>query len=194
MAAMIPADRATVAALTADELDALASALDAAQTLVEDVRDQRVPESHCGRWDHPGHHWTRHGRSRYCWGDGPGLDREAYGKCGANWPHPGHGLGKYRAPCPGVSATPEAIRYRSVVQWLPGDMATAGRAIGTLMAENVDFSHPSGMGETTTLLMHTSQGDLLANPGDWLVRPEGGHWQVMSTSPLPVDEPTPSAH
>jgi hypothetical protein len=102
----IPTDRTTLASMTSDELDTLATALDTARALVDDIRDERSPESHCGRWDHPGHHWTRYGRSRYCWGDGPFLDREAYGRCGADWPHPSHDLGKHRPSCPGVPAEP----------------------------------------------------------------------------------------
>ncbi|MEU6290205.1 hypothetical protein [Streptomyces sp. NPDC046988] len=102
----IPADRSSLASMTADELDTLAAALDTARTLVDDIRDERSPESHCGQWDHSGHHWTHYGRSRYCWGDGPFGDREAYGKCGAKWTHPSHDLGKYLPPCPGVLADP----------------------------------------------------------------------------------------
>ncbi|MGW3928723.1 hypothetical protein ACWECC_11535 [Streptomyces microflavus] len=187
---MLPADRAIIAAMTADELDVLAAALAAARTLVDDVRDERAPESHCGRWDHPGHHWTRYGRSRYCAGDGPFSDRAARGRCGADWPHPGHGLGDRSAPCPGVPADPQATRYRRVLQWLPGDIATAGKTLGALLAEDVDFRHPSGTGATTTLLMHTPEGDeLLAEPGEWLVLPDGGHWQVRSDNPLSADQP-----
>ena len=103
MPSTIPTDRATVAAMTADDLDALTNALAAARTLVDDVRDERAPQSFCGQWDHPGHHWTRHGRPRYCSGDGPGRDRETSGKCGARWPHPAHDPGDWYEPCPGVA-------------------------------------------------------------------------------------------
>ncbi|MER5372565.1 hypothetical protein [Streptomyces sp. NPDC002553] len=189
MPTVIPPDRAIVAAMTAGELDALATALDVARTLVDDVRDERSPQSHCGRWDHPGHHWTRYGRSRYCWGDGPFLDREARGRCGADWPHPGHDMGDHRAACPGVPADPQATRYRHVVQWKPSDLARARMLIGTLVAEGIEFRHPSGTGDTTTLLLRTPQGDLLADPGDWLVRPDDGDWRVMKASPLAAEEP-----
>ncbi|WP_128378519.1 hypothetical protein [Streptomyces cavernae] len=101
--------REAVAAISPEKLDAFAAALAAARDLVDDVRDERTPRSHCGQWDHPGHHWTRYGRSRYCWGDGPFLDREAYGKCGALWPHPAHAMGTYQSDdlnrCPGVGST-----------------------------------------------------------------------------------------
>ncbi|MEJ8653750.1 hypothetical protein WKI65_44185 [Streptomyces sp. MS1.AVA.3] len=101
----LPADRETVAALTDSELDALAAALATAHTLVDDVRDERAPQSHCGRWDHPGHHWTRHGRTRYCWGNGPSSDLDAYEKCGATWPHPAHNMAAHHTPCPGQPTT-----------------------------------------------------------------------------------------
>ncbi|MGY1584566.1 hypothetical protein [Streptomyces sp. MN13] len=55
--------------------------------------------------------------------------------------------------------------------------------LSTLMAEGINFRHPSGMGGTTTLLILSSRGDLPAEPGDRLVSAEGSHWQVM-TSPF----------
>lgn len=81
MSLSIPTNRATVAALNADELDALDVALDAARLLVEDVRDARAPQTHCNRLDPD---WNRFGRSRYCPGDGPFRDRAAGDRCGAD--------------------------------------------------------------------------------------------------------------
>ncbi|MGW0189368.1 hypothetical protein ACWDV7_26910 [Streptomyces sp. NPDC003362] len=76
-----------------------------------------------------------------------------------------------------------SIAHRYAFQWQPDDLAAASRVLSTLMAEGIDFRHPSGMGGTTTLLILSSRGDLPAEPGDWLVSAEGGHWQV-TTSPF----------
>ncbi|MFF1678340.1 hypothetical protein ACFVYG_20160 [Streptomyces sp. NPDC058256] len=75
-------------------------------------------------------------------------------------------------------------RYRHALQWKPGDLGAAGLLLGTLMAEGIDFRHPSGMGATTTLLLHTGRGDLLAEPGNWLVSADRGNWQVLDTCPF----------
>jgi hypothetical protein len=120
----IPTDRETVATLTADDLGALTAALATASSLVDDVRDERAPQSFCGQWGHSGHHWTRYARPRYCWGYGPGMDREAFGKCGARWPHPAHDLlGTWDTLCPGLPAdggdteTAQTIATRLLAAW-----------------------------------------------------------------------------
>ncbi|MFD7861556.1 hypothetical protein [Streptomyces sp. NPDC059783] len=71
---------------------------------------------------------------------------------------------------------------RPIFQWQPADLAAIGRIISTLMRDGVDFHHPSGMGATTTLLIRTPQGDLLAEPGHWLVRTDSSTWQVTKDS------------
>lgn len=93
-------------------------------------------------------------------------------------------MGKFTATCPGVPFDPAAARYHHICQWLPGDLKSTGQAIRILVAEDTDFRHPSRAGTTTTLLIHTSQGDLLVQPGDWLVRADGDTWQGMKTNPV----------
>src|ERR1019366_877115 len=55
-------------------------------------------------------------------------------------------------------------------QWNPGDLAAAGAVVGVLLASGADFHHPSGDGETTTLAIATLEGEMLAKPGDWIIR------------------------
>lgn len=69
-----------------------------------------------------------------------------------------------------------------ILQWQPDDLAGTGRVVGTLIADKVDFHHPSGMGATTTLLIRTPHSNLLAEPGDWLVRIQTSTWHVTSDS------------
>jgi hypothetical protein len=70
---------------------------------------------------------------------------------------------------PGV----QRFRKRPVVieamRWVPGDLVMAGELIGWLIAHGGDFRHPSGMGETTTLAIRTLEGEMLAQPGDWII-------------------------
>lgn len=70
----------------------------------------------------------------------------------------------------------------TAMQWLPGDLASAGMMVGWLMANGVEFNHPSGEGETTTLRI-TGPGRHTAQSGDWIVRRDDGH-----TFALPADE------
>ena len=56
------------------------------------------------------------------------------------------------------------------MRWEPDDLEAAGTLVGWLMASGVEFNHPSGAGGTTTLAIHTLEGDMLANPGDWIIR------------------------
>ncbi|MFE1206377.1 hypothetical protein ACFW5V_32340 [Streptomyces sp. NPDC058762] len=98
-----------LAGMSAEDLDAFVDAIDDVRTMVRDVHDQRSPRTRCGGfYDHAGHTWTLYGRPRYCWGTGPLLDDSAYGKCGAQWPHPAHEMGRGYGSCPGVSAEPDA--------------------------------------------------------------------------------------
>ena len=58
----------------------------------------------------------------------------------------------------------------SAMRWTPGDFGAAGALVGWLMGAGADFHHPSGGGSTTTLAIHTLEGDMLAQPGDWIIR------------------------
>lgn len=58
----------------------------------------------------------------------------------------------------------------SAMQWDPGDFAATGVLVGWLMGAGVDFHHPSGSGAATTLAIRTLEGDMLAQPGDWIIR------------------------
>ncbi len=55
-------------------------------------------------------------------------------------------------------------------QWLPGNLEAAGRLVGELLAAGADFHHPSGLGETTTLVIRTLEGEMVAQPGDWVIK------------------------
>lgn len=68
---------------------------------------------------------------------------------------------------------PQRYRKRPVVieamRWMPGDLGAAGAMVGWLMGR-ADFHHPSGSGGTTTLAIRTLEGEMLAQPGDWIIR------------------------
>lgn len=74
-----------------------------------------------------------------------------------------------------VAAVSAPSRWRvrnaivEAIQWNPGDLQQAGLAVGWLMASGVDFYHPDGTGETTTLAIR-SPGQTTAWPGDWVIR------------------------
>jgi hypothetical protein len=75
-------------------------------------------------------------------------------------------------------------RYRKTApieawQWRPGDLLAAGEMVGLLLASGADFHHPSGMGDTTTLAIHTLEGEMLAQPGDWIARGLRGEFWVI---------------
>jgi hypothetical protein len=71
------------------------------------------------------------------------------------------------------SAGVQRFRKRPVVieamRWVPGDLVKAGELVGWLIAHGAGFHHPSGMGETTTLAIRTLEGEMLAQPGDWII-------------------------
>jgi hypothetical protein len=56
------------------------------------------------------------------------------------------------------------------MQWQPGDLEQAGYVVGWLIAHAADFHHPSGIGDTTTLAIRTLEGEMTANPGDWIIK------------------------
>ena len=71
-------------------------------------------------------------------------------------------------------AAPTRWRKKPVVidawQWNPGDLLAAGTLVGVLLAAGADFHHPDGMGDATTLAIRTLEGEMLAQPGDWIIR------------------------
>jgi hypothetical protein len=73
-----------------------------------------------------------------------------------------------------TTPTPQRYRKRPVVveaiQWRPDQYPDVGVTIGWLMANGVDFHHPSGTGDTTTLAIRTLEGEMVAQPGDWIIR------------------------
>lgn len=79
--------------------------------------------------------------------------------------------------------TTDRYRHRAIeitaLQWNPGSLVDVARVVGPLLGEGVDFRHPSGEGATTTLLIDTPEGEQLAQPGDWIIRVDGGDWAVM---------------
>ena len=60
--------------------------------------------------------------------------------------------------------------------WQPGDLERAGEVVGWLMACGADFHHPSGLGDTTTLAIQTLEGEMTAQPGDWIVKGTRGEF------------------
>lgn len=75
---------------------------------------------------------------------------------------------------------PEEFRKRSVtiqaMRWEPGNLALAGGMAGWLVGAGVDFRHPTGYGATTTLAIVTLEGEMLAQPGDWIIRGVAGEF------------------
>ena len=67
-------------------------------------------------------------------------------------------------------------------QWQPGDLNMVGPLVGVLVANGVDFNHPSGSGGTTTLAIQTLEGAMVAQPGDWIVigHEPGEAWPVRA--------------
>jgi hypothetical protein len=91
-------------------------------------------------------------------------------------------------------------RYRSrsvqveAWQWNPGDLQAAGFLVGILVGNGVEFGHPSGEGDTTTLAIATANGiEMPAYPGDWIVRGvDGNFWAVPRAVFDQTYEPVPS--
>ncbi len=81
---------------------------------------------------------------------------------------------------------PQRYRKRPVVidavQWRPDQFPEVGVVIGWLMANGVDFHHPSGRGGTTTLAIRTLEGEMLAQPGDWIIRGVQGEFYPCKDS------------
>ncbi|MFF9158353.1 hypothetical protein ACF1AB_39705 [Streptomyces sp. NPDC014846] len=73
--------------------------------------------------------------------------------------------------------------------WQPGNLAAAGALVGYLMANGTAFDHPSGTGATTLLRLRLPGGDLLAQPGQWLVHADGDHWQVVTAHAFASGQP-----
>jgi hypothetical protein len=103
------------------------------------------------------------------------------GTAGLAHPRPPVTITVYGQPAPAGPGPPPRedshmaqYRKKPVVieawQWTPGDLAAAGEITGILMASGTDFSCPGGMGETTTLAIATLEGEMLARPGDWIIR------------------------
>ena len=80
-----------------------------------------------------------------------------------------------------LSAMAPARKERDVAEahrWRPGNVAEAGMVIGWLMAQGVDFYHPSGIGATTRLaIRRTPEDTVIAEPGDWILHDTRG-WYI----------------
>lgn len=66
-------------------------------------------------------------------------------------------------------------RYRKkpvvieAMQWLPSDLEAVGIMWAWVGLENgADFSH--GLGGKTTFIIKTLEGDMEAQPGDWIIK------------------------
>ena len=73
-----------------------------------------------------------------------------------------------------IADRPARFRKKPVVIeamcWYPGNLDVAGGVVGWLMGNGCDFHHPSGGGATTTLAIRTLEGEMIAQPGDWIIR------------------------
>lgn len=79
-------------------------------------------------------------------------------------------------------------------RWDPVDMEKAMGMISWLMAHQADFHHPSGMGDRTTLIIRTLEGEMLAQPGDWIIRGVQGEFypckpDIFDATYEPADQP-----
>lgn len=84
-------------------------------------------------------------------------------------------------------------------RWDPSDLGNAGTVVGWLMGHGCDFHHPSGSGGTTTLAIRTLEGEMLAQPGDWIIRGVQGEFypckpEIFDATYEPVEEPPNDAH
>jgi len=61
------------------------------------------------------------------------------------------------------------------MQWDPST-PDCGRVVGWLMGAGCDFYHPSGSGDSTTLAIRTLEGEMLAQPGDWIIQGVAGEF------------------
>ncbi len=64
------------------------------------------------------------------------------------------------------------------MRWVPGDLLQAGVMVGWLMSNGVTFRHPSGQGDTTTLLVDEESEPL--QPGGWVVRHTDGRFETLT--------------
>ncbi|MFJ5951369.1 hypothetical protein [Streptomyces noursei] len=87
-----------------------------------------------------------------------------------------------------LAATSATTRH--AFPWQPADLEAADKLIGYLMAKSTTFDHPSGPGATTTLRLRLRDGDLLVQPGEWLVHADSDHWQVVSAHAFANGQPS----
>jgi len=61
-------------------------------------------------------------------------------------------------------------------QWLPGNPLHAGEVAGWLLVHGAQFTHetredgPAPMGDRTPLMIQTLEGEMRADPGDWIIQ------------------------
>ncbi len=77
-------------------------------------------------------------------------------------------------------------------QWMPADPLAAGRTLGWLLASGLEFTHTCGSEATLTLA--PGSGELIAHPGDWVVRHPEGVFAVLTQADFeatyaPADPP-----
>ena len=75
---------------------------------------------------------------------------------------------------------PKRYRKKPVVieamRWEPDRFPEVGAVVGWLMAAGCEIHHPTGLGSTTTLAIRTLEGDMIAQPGDWIIRGVAGEF------------------
>lgn len=66
------------------------------------------------------------------------------------------------------------------MRWNPDDLGEAGRLVGWLTDGGVEFYRPLGSG--TTLAIRTLEGEMVAQPGDWIIRGVQGEFYPIKDS------------
>lgn len=69
------------------------------------------------------------------------------------------------------------------MRWEPGDPYALGCLVGALLAAGADFHHPDGYGASTTLAIKTPDGEIVAEPDDWIL---GNTQDWQPRHPLPA--------
>lgn len=63
------------------------------------------------------------------------------------------------------------------MRWIPDDLRLAGELVGWLTAAGAQFDHHGeGVGSKTPINIHTLEGVMRAEPGDWIIRGTEGEF------------------
>lgn len=100
-----------------------------------------------------------------------GADREVPGvqSCSFTW-------------TPGIERWRERPVVVEAARWMPDDLLRAGELVGWLVGHGADFHHPSGIGGAVMVAIRTPDGELLAGPGDWIVKGTQGEFYPVKAA------------